>query len=671
MAAVLWAAWALAVLLPDQQAAGLAVGRASPRDIKASSQVTYVSDVETRLARDEAALLVPVVYTLPDPSVGRAQLERLAEIQETVSEARERADLTSEARIALLMELPEFDADDPAWESMLTLSASTWEMLCEESVRVLSLILGSEVRPTDLSRARLDIQRLMAYTLTLRDRNVITAMLFDLVVPNTFLDTEATEAKRSQAREQVQPVVRTIVTGEAIVREGEIITDEIYEQLHVLGLANVQVRWQKQVANLGIGLLIVLVMVFYTTKVHPELIDHPRQQLLLVLTLAAVTLAARLLVPGHLILPYIVPSAAAAMLIALFLNIQYATLVSMVAAVTISFIGNGSLDLTVYVLLGSLVGSLALMRTEQLNAFFRAAVALTIANVAVLLLSSIRGESYDTLGLLQLAGTGALSAVLASMVCLVAYVFTGRLFGVTTALHLMELARPTHPLFRQLLIKAPGTYHHSILISNMAERAAEAIGADSLLTRVGSYYHDVGKTLRPYFFTENQTDGQNPHDSLDPQTSAEIIIGHTSEGMELAKRYRLPEKVAAFIPEHHGTTLAAYFYRRAAQAYDGDGEMDDSAFRYPGPKPQSKETAIVMLADAVEAWSRANRPSTQAEMDRLIRQVITDRLISGQLDETDLTLRDLDRIRQAFASILTGVYHPRIQYPERMQTRGG
>jgi len=417
--------------------------------------------------------------------------------------------------------------------------------------------------------------------------------------------------------------------------------------------------------------LIVLVMVFYTTKVHPELIDHPRQQLLLVLTLAAVTLAARLLVPGHLILPYIVPSAAAAMLIALFLNIQYATLVSMVAAVTISFIGNGSLDLTVYVLLGSLVGSLALMRTEQLNAFFRAAVALTIANVAVLLLSSIRGESYDTLGLLQLAGTGALSAVLASMVCLVAYVFTGRLFGVTTALHLMELARPTHPLFRQLLIKAPGTYHHSILISNMAERAAEAIGADSLLTRVGSYYHDVGKTLRPYFFTENQTDGQNPHDSLDPQTSAEIIIGHTSEGMELAKRYRLPEKVAAFIPEHHGTTLAAYFYRRAAQAYDGDGEMDDSAFRYPGPKPQSKETAIVMLADAVEAWSRANRPSTQAEMDRLIRQVITDRLISGQLDETDLTLRDLDRIRQAFASILTGVYHPRIQYPERMQTRGG
>ena len=203
----------------------------------------------------------------------------------------------------------------------------------------------------------------------------------------------------------------------------------------------------------------------------------------------------------------------------------------------------------------------------------------------------------------------------------------------------------------------------------MAERAAEAIGADALLVRVGSYYHDVGKTLRPYFFTENQTDGQNPHDSLDPQTSAEIIIGHTSEGMELARRYHLPDKVAAFITEHHGTTLAAYFYRRAAQAHEGDDELDESGFRYPGPRPQSKETAIVMLADAVEAWSRANRPTTQPEMDRLIRQVINDRLISGQLDDTDLTLKDLDRIRQAFASILTGVYHPRIQYPERSQTR--
>ncbi|MBC7317037.1 MAG: HDIG domain-containing protein, partial [Chloroflexi bacterium] len=220
------------------------------------------------------------------------------------------------------------------------------------------------------------------------------------------------------------------------------------------------------------------------------------------------------------------------------------------------------------------------------------------------------------------------------------------------------------------LIKAPGTYHHSIVISNMAERAAEAIGADTLLTRVGSYYHDIGKTLQPYFFTENQTEGENPHDALDPRTSAEIIISHVTKGLELAEKAKLPDKVRAFIPEHHGTTLVTYFYRRANQEADGQ-EVDEAHFRYPGPKPQSKETAIVMLADSVEAWSRANRPATQAEMERLVRQVINDRLVSGELDECDLTLKDLDRIRESFISVLQGIYHPRIQYPERVTRRNG
>jgi putative nucleotidyltransferase with HDIG domain len=525
------------------------------------------------------------------------------------------------------------------------------------------------VRPTDLSRARLDVQRVMAYTLTFHERDVVNAQVIRLVVPNVFLDAEATELKRNEARESVAPIVRTILAGESIVREGEIVTDRTLEKLQVLGLTEQQVGWPRRAADLGVALLVVIVMVTYAGRVFPSLIDHPRQQVLLVSVLIVVTVSARMLIPGHLLVPYILPCAAAAMLVTVFLNIQLGTMIALASSLAVGWIAGGSLELTLYVLVGSVVGALLLMRTEQLNAFFAATGAVAVANVVILMLFSIQRESYDALGLIQLAGAGVLNAVLSSILCFVAYVFTGRLFGITTSLQLMELARPTHPLFRQLLIKAPGTYHHSILISNMAERAAEAIGADALLSRVGAYYHDVGKTLRPYFFTENQTDGQNPHDKLDPQTSAEIIIGHTREGLELARRYHLPEQVADFIPEHHGTTLAAYFYRRAAQAHLGEDDLDESAFRYPGPKPQSKETAIVMLADAVEAWSRANRPTSQAEMERLIRQVINDRLISGQLDDTDLTLRDLDRIRQAFASILAGVYHPRIQYPERTQTR--
>jgi putative nucleotidyltransferase with HDIG domain len=212
-----------------------------------------------------------------------------------------------------------------------------------------------------------------------------------------------------------------------------------------------------------------------------------------------------------------------------------------------------------------------------------------------------------------------------------------------------------------LLTKAPGTYHHAIIVSNMSERAAEAIDADALLTRVGSYYHDIGKITRPYYFVENQTDIENPHDKLDPQTSADIITSHTLEGVALGRKYGLPERVLNFMTEHHGTTLVTYFYRRATQAEDE--EVDENDFRYAGPRPRSRETAIVMLADSVEAWTRASRPASAAELERGIRQIISNRLVSGQLNDCDLTLKDLDRIREAFVSVLQGVYHPRIQYP--------
>jgi len=628
-----------------------------------------VSDVETRLAREEAAARVSEVYTLPDPSVAARQLELLGIIQEAVTAAREVPGLTIEERLALLPELPEIDLADDAWRAMLEISDSDWQALVAESTRVLSLVLSSEIRPSDLSRARLDVQRLMAYTLSPRDRDIVTALVSKLVVPNSFLDTEATEQKREEARSQVTPIVRTVLAGEAIVREGEIVTDRTYEKLQVLGLTEEDKDWRTQAADLGLALLVVVVLVLFTARVFPSLIDHPRQQMLLVSVLAIIAIGARLLIPGHVLMPFIFPCAAAAMLVTLFVDVRVGSLVAVVSALIVASVAGGSMELLVYTLVGCAVGALCMMGTEQLSTFFVATGLLALANVGILLLYGVRGNDYDTLGLLQLAGAGTLNALLSTALAFVAYAFTGRVFGITTSLQLMELARPTHPLFRQLLIKAPGTYHHSILIANMAESAAEAIGADALLTRVGAYYHDVGKTLRPYFFAENQADGQNPHKKLDPRTSAEIIIGHTTEGLGLARRYHLPAKVTAFIPEHHGTTLAAYFYRQAVEASRDGEELDEGAFRYPGPKPQSRETAIVMLADAVEAWSRANRPTTQAEMERLIRQVINDRLISGELDETDLTLKDLDRIRQAFASILAGVYHPRVQYPERTQIK--
>jgi hypothetical protein len=234
----------------------------------------------------------------------------------------------------------------------------------------------------------------------------------------------------------------------------------------------------------------------------------------------------------------------------------------------------------------------------------------------------------------------------------------------TTSLHLLEISRPTHPLLRQLLLKAPGTYHHTLIVSNMAERAAEAIGADSLLARVGAYYHDVGKTIRPYFFVENRDEGLDPHARLDPYTSAQIIISHVKDGIDLARKYRLPRGVVDFIPEHHGTLLAPYFYREAVKQAGGDpAKVDRSQFEYPGPKPRSRETAITMLADGTEATVRSRRPTSIEELEQIVSDAVKSRVNAGQLDESPLTMEDLRAIQSAFVDVLRGLQHPRIDYP--------
>jgi putative nucleotidyltransferase with HDIG domain len=217
---------------------------------------------------------------------------------------------------------------------------------------------------------------------------------------------------------------------------------------------------------------------------------------------------------------------------------------------------------------------------------------------------------------------------------------------------------------RELLLKAPGTYHHSIMVSNMAEQAAEAIGANALLARVGAFYHDIGKTVRPYFFSENQMEGTNPHDLLDPETSAQIIRRHTRDGLELARsRYRLPRAIQSFITEHHGTNRIGYFYHKAVQEY-GEERVSKAEFEHLGPTPQTKETAIVMLADSCEAAVRSVRPPDAESLEGLIRKIVSKTIASGQLDNAPLTLREIQTITSSFVGTLQGVFHPRVRYPD-------
>jgi len=380
-------------------------------------------------------------------------------------------------------------------------------------------------------------------------------------------------------------------------------------------------------------------------------------------------LTGKLMVSDQTTLSYLLPTAALSMLLTVLLGPQLAITATVLFSMIVGFMAGGSLEPATYALVGGLIASLSLSRVEKLNAFFWAGVYVALANLAVVLVFRLPKQDYDAVRLLTLAGLSLINGGLSASLTLAGFYLLGTLFDITTSLQLMELARPTHPLLRELLLKAPGTYHHSILVSNMAEEAAGRIGADALLARVGAYYHDIGKTTRPYFFVDNQMGGVNVHERLDSHTSAQIIISHVQDGLDLAKKYHLPHKVRDFIAQHHGTSLATYFYRQALES-EGD-QVNEEDFRYPGPKPQSKEIAIVMLADNCEAAVRAERPDSLEGIEELVRKIIGSKVLDRQLDECDLTLRDLDQVRAAFADILQGVFHPRIKYPEEVEKKEG
>jgi cyclic-di-AMP phosphodiesterase PgpH len=296
-----------------------------------------------------------------------------------------------------------------------------------------------------------------------------------------------------------------------------------------------------------------------------------------------------------------------------------------------------------------------------------------LAGSAVILAYRLPNPNADLLGVLSLVGVAVVNGVASSSLTILLQYFLAQFLGLTTPLQLMEISRPDHPLLQFILRNAPGTYQHSLQVANLSEQAAEQIGADTLLTRVGALYHDAGKALKPFYFIENQVSNSvNLHEELDPVTSARIIIQHVKDGLDLADKYRLPRRVKDFIAEHHGTMITLYQYYQAVEAAGGDENLvDEEEFRYPGPKPQSRETAILMLADSSEASVRAERPKDEDELRALLKKVIGNRLATGQLDETKLTLNDLDKIVESFTATLRGTYHPRIEYPKFDRIRAG
>jgi putative nucleotidyltransferase with HDIG domain len=672
---LLLAATISAVLLVDFLPSNrvlLEAGEVSPVEILAPYDLTYESEIRTRQAQEAEAASIREFYDAPDASVARQQEIRARQILDYLSTVRADAYATLGQQIQWIAAIPDLELTTQSITQTLALDEEDWTEVRAETVRVLILAMRGEIRDGQVAALRLQLPTYIGHSMNDRQAEVVNAIAGGLVTANTFYNAARTEAARQAARESTEPVKVTIHEGEAIVRDGSVVQPIDIEALDAYGLRQQAVRWQSVASTIILAVIVTVLFELFIYRLQPGLLGHWRRALVVLVLVATFVVVSKLMLPlEETVVPYLYPLPALSMLVSLLFGPALGVALGVGVALLGVYVAGGTLEITVYLTVGTLMGALTLGRAERLKSFLWAGLALALTNAAVIVVFGLLTPEQDALKTAINALVGIVMGGLAASLTLAAFFALSTLLDVVTPFQLMELSRPTHPLFRQLLLKSPGTYHHTLLVANLAEEAAERIGADGLLARVGTYYHDIGKTTRPYFFTENRVGTVNPHDRLDPGTSAQIILGHVHDGLELAKKYRLPSAVRAFIPEHHGTGTTLAFYRMAVKAAGEDGdEVRKEDFSYPGPKPQSRETAILMLADSSEARVRSAEPQSVAEIERLVADTIKARLEDGQLDESDLTLQDLKDIQAAFVSVLKGVFHPRVKYPEPVTVKG-
>ncbi len=479
------------------------------------------------------------------------------------------------------------------------------------------------------------------------------------IKPNRSLDIETTQQKIQEATGRVEDVV--IKEGQIIVERSQRIDENSYELLKKTGLIKENDGIDYGVIVGGIVLIIALelIIIGYLYIFDKKVFYDTKLLAIVSIIIVSVVLISQLL---STISGYLIPISIATMLISIMVNPKFAILLNVILSIVLGISTSSEIPVMVVSLLGGMGGSFASVNTQQRYNIIVTGFIVSGINVITILGFGLVGN-FETSEFLRVLIYGFVNGIFSSIVAIGSLPIWESIFGILTPLKLLELSNPNQPLLKKLLLEAPGTYHHSVLVGNLSEAAAEVVGANPLLTRVGSYYHDVGKLKRPYFFKENQVNGDNPHDKINANLSTLVITSHTKDGVALAKSYKVPKEITDIINEHHGTTLVAFFYHKALNGEDGEN-VEEERFRYEGPKPQTKEAAIIMLADSVEAAVRSMSAPNKGKIEVMVRNIIKAKLNDGQLDECALTLKDLNNIGTSFTNVMMGIYHQRIEYPQ-------
>lgn len=640
----------------------LQVGSIVGEDVRAPLSVTYVSDVLTERERRAAMESVTPIYDPPDPNVARQQIMLLQQILDFIDNVRRDPYGTEQQKIEDISQISALQLDPAIIRTILQMDDETWRSVVGEAVSVLERVMRESIREVDLSLTTDQLPSQVALRFDTNTAAVVVALVQDLVRPNRFPNPEATEVARQAAANDIAPESRSFERGQIVVRAGTLLDAVDYEALEHLGLLESPDRRAQAIVRAFLASVVVMVVVgLYIARLPGQTYVQARFLAVLV-GIFLLTLAGARLFSGNL---YLYPAAAMALTLVIITRNEIAIIATIGLGLLVGIMANNSLEIAMLAVIGGIVGSLLLRRSERLNSYFFAGLVVALTNVVIVTLFNLNllgAEEGTTLGGLVIFAV--VNGVIAAMAALAAMYMITMLFNLPTSLKLVELSQPNQPLLQRLLREAPGTYQHSLQVANLSEQAGNAVGANAELMRVAALYHDIGKMLNPAFFVENQADSVNPHEALnDPYRSADIIISHVTDGDKLARQYRLPARVRDFIIEHHGTTLVGYFYTRAVEQAGDEDSVDIEQFTYPGPKPQTRETAIMMLADSCESTVRARKPSNRAEIVDIVDSIIDNRMRDGQLDEANLTLRDISITRDIFVEMLQAVFHPRINYP--------
>lgn len=659
----------------------LNVGEVSPVTITASKDV--VDELTTERRRKAAADAVSPVYYKDDTVSDTV----LANIEKVFSELRSVRELGQQIRSSWTTRTGTFTDDDYAQAqkllSVITLSnyqlqtlmrtdESDFESLYRSLTSAARTALVSTITEGQLGDAISNIQQIVAYnTRTDLWYNVAIPILRGTLQPNMLIDQQVTEENRQKARDAVEPTVYK--KDQNVVVKGDRVTTEKYAVLDALGLlAGKKTDYFLYISSSVLILSFLALTYLYIYLFIPKIFQDAKSALVMGISLI-LTLVLCILMGMYIDLSTM-PMLLAAMLVVNLLGAREAYAVNFLLSLILTFVTMKRSDFETSQMLGVLLAStlggilvIFLMRRNSTRIFVIIDGLIAGFFQLILLACVLTLSSSDTSDVFARSMWVIMGALFSAIVCIGLQSVFESLFNLTTPSKLIELSSPSQPLLKRLMIETPGTYHHSMVVANLAEAAAEAVGANALLCRVGAYYHDIGKLIRPMYFKENQM-GENPHDHTDPRVSTAILTEHTLDGVELAKKHHLPEPIIDMIRQHHGDTPVMYFYAKAVQQY-GEENVDIAEFRYAGPKPQSAEAGILMMADTVEAAVRSIPEPTHEKISQMIRKLIRGKMEDGQLDDCPLTFRDIGRITFAFETVLQGVFHERIEYPDLNKIR--